>query len=253
MIESGATNTATLGMTLLAPSRMISGESQSEIQSTVSKNIQEQFRASGVETPFTWQWGDAGVTAGNFELYTTYMNQVSPGSGSAVTLAQAVTEADYLDRPNSTLLPQTDQVLNNLVTAFSTQLKTPAGLSPDQARFFYQKALVTLGRLASYEGSPSKELSPLGEKAKSARIALAQMPEVIELARTMPIKTDTRTDGVTRGGIDFDADLFALVVKKDGNGVPLPLSDQDADMLRFDGFVPVIKEIQQLNSLPILE
>ncbi len=53
------------------------------------------------------------------------------------------------------------------------------------------------------------------------------------------------------GGIDLNAAHVDLVIKKDGQGVPLPVSQQDLSMLsRIDGFVPRIIEIKPAASLP---
>jgi len=44
-----------------------------------------------------------------------------------------------------------------------------------------------------------------------------------------------------------------LQIKRDGRGVPLPLPQQDMQLLnRIEGFVPVIIEIKPVTTLPIL-
>lgn len=53
------------------------------------------------------------------------------------------------------------------------------------------------------------------------------------------------------GGIDFNAAHVDIEIKKDGNGVPLPLAQQDLSQLAFiDGFIPRIIEIKPVSSLP---
>ena len=55
------------------------------------------------------------------------------------------------------------------------------------------------------------------------------------------------------GGIDLNSANMAMVIKRDGKGVPLPLSQQDmAQLSRIQGFVPVILEIKPATDLPIL-
>ncbi|MBF0387863.1 MAG: J domain-containing protein [Candidatus Omnitrophica bacterium] len=54
------------------------------------------------------------------------------------------------------------------------------------------------------------------------------------------------------GGIDFGQSSLDLQIKRDGNGVPLPIGDQNFDNIHIDGLVPVILDIQPLTSVPIL-
>ena len=52
------------------------------------------------------------------------------------------------------------------------------------------------------------------------------------------------------GGIDMNSANMALVIKRDGKGVPLPLAQQDrAQLSRISGFVPHIIEIKPITSL----
>jgi hypothetical protein len=41
-------------------------------------------------------------------------------------------------------------------------------------------------------------------------------------------------------------------IKRDGNGVPLPIGQQNLDNIKIDGLVPVILNIQPVTSLPVL-
>jgi len=52
--------------------------------------------------------------------------------------------------------------------------------------------------------------------------------------------------GHQKGGIDFNADHLNLQIKRDGNGVPLPLNLQPIESMNIDGLYPVI-----LNVAPI--
>ncbi len=54
------------------------------------------------------------------------------------------------------------------------------------------------------------------------------------------------------GGIDMNSANLDLQIKRDGKGVPLPLSQQDMALLsRIEGFVPRIIAIKPASSLPI--
>ncbi|GEM_PF-6306142 len=54
------------------------------------------------------------------------------------------------------------------------------------------------------------------------------------------------------GGIDFNPALLDLQIKRDGNGVPLPLPQQPIETMRIDGFVPIIINITPIPNLPML-
>jgi hypothetical protein len=55
-----------------------------------------------------------------------------------------------------------------------------------------------------------------------------------------------------KGGIDLNADGLNMTIKRDGKGVPLPLSQQDMNALRtIEGFEPVIIQIEPAVNLPI--
>ncbi|MFH0754679.1 MAG: hypothetical protein V2A70_08940 [Candidatus Omnitrophota bacterium] len=54
----------------------------------------------------------------------------------------------------------------------------------------------------------------------------------------------------TKGGVDFAQSGFEMLIRRDGNGVPLPYSRQSLDSFRIDGLFPVILSIQAASSLP---
>ena len=55
-----------------------------------------------------------------------------------------------------------------------------------------------------------------------------------------------------KGGIDLNSANLNLQIKRDGNGVPLPLIKQDMEQLNnIEGFVPVIIEIKPALGFPI--
>lgn len=55
----------------------------------------------------------------------------------------------------------------------------------------------------------------------------------------------------TKGGIDLNSSNLDLQIKRDGNGVPLPVSQQNLDNIRIDGLVPVILDIEPAMTLPL--
>ncbi|MBI3602029.1 MAG: hypothetical protein HY209_03955 [Candidatus Omnitrophica bacterium] len=55
----------------------------------------------------------------------------------------------------------------------------------------------------------------------------------------------------TPGGIDLNAANLNLQIKRDGRGVPLPVSRQDLEHINIDGLIPVIIDIKPAAALPI--
>ncbi len=54
------------------------------------------------------------------------------------------------------------------------------------------------------------------------------------------------------GGIDFNSKNLHLQIKRDGRGVPLPLSQQNmAQLSNIEGFIPTVEDIQPALGLPI--
>jgi sugar phosphate isomerase/epimerase len=49
------------------------------------------------------------------------------------------------------------------------------------------------------------------------------------------------------GGITLNSGMLDLQIKRDGNGVPLPISQQPLDKINIRGFVPVIIDIRTVN------
>ncbi|MDO8675358.1 MAG: hypothetical protein Q7K71_04495 [Candidatus Omnitrophota bacterium] len=60
------------------------------------------------------------------------------------------------------------------------------------------------------------------------------------------------TKPFTRGGIDMNAANLNLQIRRDGKGVPLPVSQQDLENIKLDGLVPIILEIKPAMATPLL-
>jgi len=54
------------------------------------------------------------------------------------------------------------------------------------------------------------------------------------------------------GGIDLNAANLDLQIKRDGNGIPLPMNLQPIESMHIEGFIPVIINITPIESLPLL-
>lgn len=54
-----------------------------------------------------------------------------------------------------------------------------------------------------------------------------------------------------QGGIDLDAGLLNMKIKRDGKGMPLPMTMQDPALMHIEGLSPTILEITPANTMPI--
>ena len=59
------------------------------------------------------------------------------------------------------------------------------------------------------------------------------------------------TPGFTRGGIDFAQSNLSMLIKRDGAGVPLPMSQQNLDNIHIDGLVPFIINIKPITGMTL--
>lgn len=77
--------------------------------------------------------------------------------------------------------------------------------------------------------------------------------EVATPAHIEVLRKDGDVDSAQKdlGGIDLDPRKLDLQIKRDGNGVPLPVSAQPWDAINIQGFVPVIYRIEPVN-IPLL-
>ncbi|MEW5895223.1 MAG: hypothetical protein AB1650_05660, partial [Candidatus Omnitrophota bacterium] len=72
-----------------------------------------------------------------------------------------------------------------------------------------------------------------------------------------PFESTLRTiiDTATNvGGIDLNPEYLDLKIKRDGNGIPLPMPQQSIEQLRqqIDGFLPVIINVTPIQNLPMM-
>ncbi len=67
-----------------------------------------------------------------------------------------------------------------------------------------------------------------------------------------PIKTEDANLSKDLGGIDLNAANLNLQIKRDGKGVPLPISDQNLENIRIDGLVPIIIEIKPVIAPQVM-
>ena len=54
------------------------------------------------------------------------------------------------------------------------------------------------------------------------------------------------------GGIDLNPALLDLQIKRDGNGIPLPVNQQPIHNMKIDGFIPIIINVTPISNLPLI-
>ncbi len=54
------------------------------------------------------------------------------------------------------------------------------------------------------------------------------------------------------GGIDFNSANLNLQIKRDGKGVPLPVSQQSLENIKINGLIPIIIDIKPMSASPLL-
>ncbi|MDP8266133.1 MAG: putative PEP-binding protein [Candidatus Aceula meridiana] len=69
---------------------------------------------------------------------------------------------------------------------------------------------------------------------------------------TIPPPTAGKIAVSSPGGIDFNKDKFDLQIKRDENGVSLPMKLQDLENININGLVPVILNYTIVTNLPML-
>ena len=68
--------------------------------------------------------------------------------------------------------------------------------------------------------------------------------EALQKTRRDQAMVKDETDNAMNGGIDFAQSNLDMQIKRDGAGVPLPVSQQNLENIRINGLVPVILEIR---------
>jgi hypothetical protein len=77
----------------------------------------------------------------------------------------------------------------------------------------------------------------------------AKLPDAVRAAFAARHDQALTTDF---GGIDFNSANLNLQIKRDGHGVPLPISQQNLENIHIDGLIPVILDIRPAASGAIL-
>ncbi|MDZ4243474.1 MAG: hypothetical protein U1D99_11650, partial [Candidatus Omnitrophota bacterium] len=135
----------------------------------------------------------------------------------------------------------------------------------DQDAQTLRRATVALQSAIAQDGRIVREPLRVAEIAQGAAQLLTRQPLLSErLAKRVsaaPQFADRSDRSILRnrepeqvGGIDFNVSTFALQIKRDGKGVPLPVSFQDLDQINIEGLYPVIIDVAPASQdiLPTL-
>ncbi|MBF0478951.1 MAG: hypothetical protein HQL26_05675 [Candidatus Omnitrophica bacterium] len=92
---------------------------------------------------------------------------------------------------------------------------------------------------------------------KEGNNILRQLGKILQNSQaSRPTVQPTDNAALTKtpyGGIDMARSNLNLQIKRDGNGVPLPMSQQNLDSIKIEGLVPVILEIRPAAGVPLFK
>ena len=73
-----------------------------------------------------------------------------------------------------------------------------------------------------------------------------------EFDQKAQINTQVKVDdkAMANGGINFNQSNLDMQIRRDGQGVPLPVSQQNLENIRIEGLVPVIVNIRPAAAMP---
>ena len=109
-------------------------------------------------------------------------------------------------------------------------------------------AAVILSTYVIEKGQPPKIVDPLKGGAGKAYLQSMLLTDPGDDATEGPVVDRA----AAKGGIDFAQSNLDLLIKRDGAGMPLPVSQQNLDNIRISGLVPVILDIRPASSVPAL-
>ena len=96
----------------------------------------------------------------------------------------------------------------------------------------------------------AKALADYLERKLLVDSAMTKATDRSDAAR-IPREVSSLPGADKRGGIDFNAANLNLQIKRDGTGVPLPISQQNLENIHIDGLVPIIIDIKPAVTLPM--
>lgn len=141
--------------------------------------------------------------------------------------------------PNAVSTIQGDRIIAELQTSFENLKVSIQNL--DSAQIDKERSESNaLAALAIVRGADVNEVQKIMKQSD----ALPKVPAEKDSAQM--------TDKENVGGIDLNPAMIQLKIKRDGNGIPLPIVQQPSGVMNIDGFVPVIINVTPMNNLPLI-
>ena len=164
--------------------------------------------------------------------------------------------------PADAAVPDSAQRIATIKSGIATQMD----IASQERRL---ESLESRRAAAVRSGANSEAITSFDKQIADVKVAISQQKEALAQAyTTLGVDADeaqklaadytapSLSSFVTRdkvGGIDLNPELLDMVIRRDGNGVPLPISDQPMEKLKnIQGFLPVIMNVAPMQSLPPL-
>ena len=172
----------------------------------------------------------------NAQINSKYERVISTSMERAAPKKPTVREA---------LLNSGPEQSENIVKAFATQGNMTEGQAAEML-----KGLKAVG-VAIQQSDPR-----LNGKNVSV-LTISEFRDVLKSVGGISEQTAAKYDRSIEtkvGGIDLSAERMDLQIKRDGNGVVLPVSDQDLSNLKIDGLAPIVLGVEPATaaSVPFL-
>jgi len=114
------------------------------------------------------------------------------------------------------------------------------------------EGLISKGHESDHEGkSYDSFLSDLSLFERRVAVLKRDINQLI--AQEKVVSRDAAMEATENvGGIDLNPALMNLQIKRDGNGVPLPMPQQNIESIKIDGLFPVIINVTPVTNMPFL-
>jgi len=146
---------------------------------------------------------------------------------------------NYLVLSNNLEKDQSKEIIN-----FMSQIETNVmNMFTDEAAAFNGKPFELISTFKDFMETIAYQLDEL-IRIENSRI-IVDIDAILD-------KRGKKDHAMAPGGIDLSADLLDLQIKRDSNGVPLPLPQQPIHEMKIDGFLPIIINITPVTNIPLL-
>ena len=220
-------------------------EARKKIELTSSRDV-SLTTVGNVDVPMDQVRGPENTPESAAAFYEVHKQMINPVVVELIKSIQRLNPEYTRMTPQGIVLLLSSNQKNELIRGLIAA--DPKGLSETMAYLGLDTYVRTFGIDAAMNVKASlKELLVRSSNAHSTithgNRTFDDLPPV-----NKPSKAITARDG----GIDLNSANLNFQIKRDGKGVPLPLSQQDMSMLNsIEGFIPTIIEIRPVTTLPM--